>query len=113
MKCLAIVTILSITAVAFADTNNGPPPPPDQGSSTGSGSAEEAPAEKTEQAKAIANAAALHPITPNPASAKLPAYLLYAEIDPPIIATGLVFMLGRTVQVHALSCGAPDPTDPI
>lgn len=107
MKSLAILTVLCLTAVAWADTSAGPPVAPDPAAHAGSGSA------KVEEAKAIAGAAQLHPIIPNPASPTKPAYLLYAEIDPPIIVTGLVFMLGRTVQLHTLSCGAPDPADPV
>jgi membrane-associated phospholipid phosphatase len=98
MKSLAIVTVLSLTAVASADIAT---PAPD------------APPVKVEHAKEIAKAAALHPIIPDPGNPKQPAYLLYAEIDPPILATGLVFMFGRNVQLRALSCGAPDPNDPV
>jgi membrane-associated phospholipid phosphatase len=103
MKCLAIVTILSLTAVASADTSNA---------DAGAGSADAPPA-KVEETKAIAKAAALHPIIPSPDNPTRPAYQLYAEIDPPILATGLVFMLGRNVQLHTVSCGAPDPADPV
>lgn len=123
MKRLAVVAVLSLTALASADPTSGPPAAPDQGSGTGSGGAAgsadiakpapDAPPAKVEQAKAVAQAAALHPIIPNPGDPTRPAYQLYAEIDPPIIATGLVFMLGRTVQLHVLSCGAPDPSDPV
>lgn len=124
MKRLAILTMLSLTAVASADTSNVRAADAAQGSAAGSGSAThgdgdiatpapDAPPAKVEQAKAIAKAAELHPIIANPDNPTRPAYLLYAEIDPPIIATGLVFMLGRSVTVHTLACGAPDPADPV
>lgn len=113
MKSLAIVIALSLSSVASADTTEG------SGSGAGSATADiatpapDAPPAKVEQAKDVAKAAALHPIISNPGNPTRPAYLLYAEIDPPILATGLVFMFGRSVTLRTLDCGATDPIDPV
>ena len=111
MKSLVTVTFVSLAAIGSIVLLDARAAHAD-GSADGSGSAAEVPA-KVDNAKAIANAAALHPIIPDVHNPKQPAYLLYAEVDPPILVTGLVFMLGRNVQLHVLSCGAPDPADPV
>ncbi len=72
-----------------------PPPAPD------------APPTEVEQAKEIAKTAALTPIVPSPSDALQPAFQLYAEIDPPILATGAVFALARLVKRQPAYC-APD-----
>jgi len=66
--------------------------------------APDAPPAKVEEAKKVAETAALTPIVPNPNDATHPAFLLYAEIDPPLLATGAVFALARRYKTQAASC---------
>jgi membrane-associated phospholipid phosphatase len=80
------------TPVATTDTAPIAPPAPD------------APPKKVEEAKEIAQTAALTPIVPDPNDATRPAFLLYAEIDPPLLATGAVFALARRYKTQAASC---------
>jgi membrane-associated phospholipid phosphatase len=59
---------------------------------------------KVEEAKEVAKTAALTPIVPSPADALKPAFQLYAEIDPPILAVGAVFVLGRRYKTEPAFC---------
>jgi membrane-associated phospholipid phosphatase len=65
-----------------------------------------APPEKIEDAKKTAKAAALTPILPSPQNPLRPAFQLYAEIDVPILAIGLVFEGGRLVRTQPAFCGS-------
>ncbi|MFT3697178.1 MAG: phosphatase PAP2 family protein [Kofleriaceae bacterium] len=83
-------------------------PAPDA-AAAGSGSgiappAPDAPPEKVEKAKDVANQAKLTPIIPSPNNPTQPAFQLYAEIDVPILATGLVFALARLTQTRPAYC---------
>src|SRR5262245_39474902 len=71
-----------------------------------------APPEKVEDAEKTAQASALTPITPQPREPTRPAVQLYAEIDIPILAVGLVFVGGRFLRTQKAFC-APrcDPAD--
>jgi membrane-associated phospholipid phosphatase len=71
--------------------------------------APDAPKDKVEHAKEVAKTADLTPIIPNPNNPTKPAFLLYAEIDPPIVATGLVFALARRTRTQQAFC-LPDCT---
>jgi membrane-associated phospholipid phosphatase len=62
--------------------------------------------EKVEDAKKTAKAAALTPILPSPQNPLRPAFQLYAEIDVPILAIGLVFEGGRLVRTQPAFCGS-------
>jgi len=115
MRPFVILTIVSLFAVAQADPSSGTPavtPTPNSGSDAGSapGSGEIAPPapdanpKKVQEAKDIAKTADLTPILPSPSNPTKPAYLLYAELDPPILATGLVFIYGRSYKVDAVYC---------
>src|SRR3569623_334508 len=115
MRPFVILTIVSLFAVAQADPSSGTPavtPTPSAGSDAGSasGSGEIAPPapdanpKKVQEAKDIAKTADLTPILPSPSNPTKPAYLLYAELDPPILATGLVFIYGRSYKVDAVYC---------
>jgi membrane-associated phospholipid phosphatase len=75
-----------------ADDPNIAPPAPD------------APPRKVEEAKEVAKTAELTPIVPNPHDALRPAFQLYAEIDPPILAVGAVFVLGRRYKTQPAFC---------
>jgi membrane-associated phospholipid phosphatase len=66
--------------------------------------APDAPPKKVDEAKKVAETAALTPIVPDPHDATHPAFLLYAEIDPPLLATGAVFALARRYKTQAASC---------
>lgn len=66
--------------------------------------APDAPPKKVEEAKEIAQTAALTPIVPDPHDARRPAFLLYAEIDPPLLATGAVFALAHRYRTQTASC---------
>jgi membrane-associated phospholipid phosphatase len=66
--------------------------------------APDAPPKKVEEAQKVAETAALTPIVPSPNDATRPAFLLYAEIDPPLLATGAVFALARRYKTEAASC---------
>ena len=82
--------------VASTPANNPTIAPPSPG----------APPEKIEDAKKTAKAAALTPILPSPQNPLRPAFQLYAEIDVPILAIGLVFEGGRLVRTQPAFCGS-------
>ncbi|HSN28189.1 MAG TPA: phosphatase PAP2 family protein [Kofleriaceae bacterium] len=109
MRRFLILTIVSLIAVvAHADPSSDTQNPAQQGAGSGSGEiappAPNAPPEKVKEAKEIAKTADLTPIVPNPRNPTKPAYLLYAELDPPILATGLVFIYGRGYKVERAYC---------
>lgn len=66
--------------------------------------APDAPAKKVEDAEAVAKSAQLTPIIPNPRDATKPAFQLYAEIDPPIVAVGAVFALAHLTKTQPAFC---------
>ena len=107
MRRLLILTSLSICALAHADPSN-----PETGA-TGSAAAPsgdiappspDAKPADVQKAKEIGKAANLTPIVPNANNPTKPAYLLYAELDPPILATGIVFLYGRTYKYEPAYC---------
>jgi membrane-associated phospholipid phosphatase len=57
-----------------------------------------------DDAKKTAKAAALTPIVPSPRNPLRPAFQLYAEIDLPILAVGLVFAEARLVRSQPAFC---------
>ncbi|HXU60706.1 MAG TPA: phosphatase PAP2 family protein [Polyangia bacterium] len=64
----------------------------------------EAPAADVEQAKAAAQKAAPTPIVPSPGNPRRPAFQLYAEIDLPVLAIGLVFAEARAFRAQTAYC---------
>ena len=64
----------------------------------------DAPPQKVDDAKKTAKAAALTPIVPSPRNPLRPAFQLYAEIDLPILAVGLVFTEARLARSQAAYC---------
>lgn len=112
MRRLLILAVL-IPSLAYADVEPG------AGSAAGSSTvptegeipppAPGTPPDKVEHAKEVAKTADLTPIIPNPNNPTRPAFLLYAEIDPPILATGLVFALARRTKTQLADC-LPDCT---
>jgi membrane-associated phospholipid phosphatase len=109
---LVVATLLS-SALAFAD-----PSGPDATAGSGAGSnvgvssdkptiappAPDAPPQKVEQAKEVADKAKLTPIIPSPYNATQPAFQLYAEIDVPIVAVGGVFAASRLIKQQPAYC---------
>ncbi|HEX8113915.1 MAG TPA: phosphatase PAP2 family protein [Kofleriaceae bacterium] len=91
------------TARAAPDAANTAPPAADAGAPIAP-PAPDAPPEKVEEAKKVAQTAALTPIVPNPHDATHPAFLLYVEIDPPLLATGAVFALARGYKTQPAFC---------
>ncbi|HEY5946413.1 MAG TPA: phosphatase PAP2 family protein [Kofleriaceae bacterium] len=112
MRCFLVIILMLGCALARAETPaQGSAAAPNAGSGSGSdGSgdiakpAADAPPEKVEEAKSVAKSAELTPIIPSPQNPTRPAFQLYAEIDPPILAVGLVYMLGRLIKQQPAYC---------
>jgi membrane-associated phospholipid phosphatase len=66
--------------------------------------APDAPPDKVQDAKEVAKEAELTPIIPNPKDGTRPAFLLYAEIDVPILAVGAVFAFARRTKSEPAFC---------
>jgi membrane-associated phospholipid phosphatase len=64
----------------------------------------DAPPQKVDAAEKTAKAAALTPILPSPRNPLRPAFQLYAEIDLPILAVGLIFAEARLVRSQQAYC---------
>jgi hypothetical protein len=60
--------------------------------------------QKVDAAEKTAKAASLTPIVPSPRNPLRPAFQLYAEIDLPILAVGLIFAEARLVHSQAAFC---------
>lgn len=103
-KALLVLPALCGTAVADPE----PVPVARQGA-TIAPPAPDAPPAKVEDAKQVAKKAELTPIITHPDEPTRPAFLLYAEIDPPILATGTVFALARLTRTQQAFC-APQCT---
>jgi membrane-associated phospholipid phosphatase len=93
----ALISVLAVSAVARADT-------PGEGSGDIATPAPDAPPEKVKKAEDIAKKAELTPIIPSPTNPTHPAFQLYAELDPPILAVGLVYQLARSVKQQPAYC---------
>jgi membrane-associated phospholipid phosphatase len=110
-KVAAAIALVHGAATAFADpvpADRSPPTAPGSGPAgdtpTIAPPAPDAPPKKVEQAKEVAKSAELTPIVPSPNDALQPAFQLYAEIDPPILAVGTVFALARLTKTEPASC---------
>jgi membrane-associated phospholipid phosphatase len=64
----------------------------------------EASPQEVEEAKKTAKTAALTPIVPSPQNPLRPAFQLYAELDIPVLAIGLVFAEARTFRAQMAYC---------
>lgn len=116
-RCVPLVIGLAVAAEAAAQ---GPGAGSGSDASAGSGSSEpstgiakpsdDAPPEQVEAAKDVARKAELTPIIPSPTNPTRPAFQLYAELDPPILAIGLVYQLARSVSQEPAYC-APSCQD--
>lgn len=84
------VTVIYTTAILGC---LGPLAPPSEGNP-----------QEADDAKKTAKAGALTPIVPSPRNPLRPAFQLYAEIDLPILAVGLVFAEARLVRSQQAFC---------
>jgi membrane-associated phospholipid phosphatase len=96
--CLFVVSALLGARPARADTAPDPDAPHIAQPSP------EASAQDVEQAKAAARKAAPTPIVPSPQNPLRPAFQLYAEIDLPVLAIGLVFAEARAFRAQKAYC---------
>ena len=103
--CTSLVfTLIGFAGLARAETTPGevvPVPAADPAIAT---PLPDAPPEKVDAAEKTAKAAALTPILPSPRNPLRPAFQLYAEIDLPILAVGLVFAEARLVRSQQAWC---------
>jgi membrane-associated phospholipid phosphatase len=114
LKAAIAFTLVTWSATALADPAGDTPPAPDAaapgdpaapaGSPSIAPPAPDAPPKKVEDAKAVAKTAELTPIIPNPQDSTRPAFQLYAEIDPPLLAVGAVFALARSTKTEPAFC---------
>jgi membrane-associated phospholipid phosphatase len=104
--CTALVlTWIGSVGLARAETTTdeaAPKPADDLSIATPSPDAQP---QKVDAAEKTAKAAALTPIIPSPRNPLRPAFQLYAEIDLPILAVGLVFAEARLVRSQPAFCG--------
>jgi membrane-associated phospholipid phosphatase len=111
-KAAVAILLVSWSAAALADpgpTSGTTPPAQGQGPAPADAPsiappAPDAPPDKVEQAKEVAKTAELTPIIPNPNDSTRPAFQLYAEIDPPLLAVGTVFVLARGTKTQPAFC---------
>jgi membrane-associated phospholipid phosphatase len=105
----AICTVLALTWVgptvaARAETITAEGAPKSADPPTIAAPSPGAQPQKVDDAKKTAKAAALTPIVPSPRNPLRPAFQLYAEIDLPILAVGLVFAEARLVRSQQAFC---------
>jgi len=103
-SCAALVlTWVGSMGLAQAEATTGEAPPAAEGLTIAPPSSDAQP-QKVDDAKKTAKAAALTPIVPSPRNPLRPAFQLYAEIDLPILAVGLVFAEARLVRSQQAYC---------
>jgi len=100
--CLLIVSALAGAGLARAET--APPAPPDPNAPRIAPPSPAASPDDVEQAKAAAEKAAPTPIVPSPTNPLRPAFQLYAELDLPVLAIGLVFGEARAFRAQKAYC---------
>jgi len=105
----AICTALFLTWVASAGVARAEGTAGEEASKSGDDSTIATPSpdalpQKIDAAEKTAKAAALTPIVPSPRNPLRPAFQLYAEVDLPILAVGLVFAEARLVRSQAAFC---------
>src|SRR4051812_27957817 len=99
--------LVAATAAADPAPSNGTSDDPPASAATTEPIAPPAPdasPKKIEDAKEVAQKAKLTPIIPSPTNPTKPAFQLYAEIDPPILAVGTVFALARLTKTQQAFC---------
>jgi len=98
-----LIWVVSV-GVARAEETAGEDAPKSAADSTIATPSPDAPPQKVDDAKKTAKAAALTPIVPSPKNPLRPAFQLYAEIDLPILAVGIVFAEARLVRSQPAYC---------
>jgi membrane-associated phospholipid phosphatase len=98
---LASVGAIGVARAEAAATTNAPARPAAPSIAPPS---PKAPPEKIEEAESAAKAAELTPLVPSPKNPLKPAFQLYAEIDIPVLAIGLVFSQARWFRSQAAFC---------
>jgi membrane-associated phospholipid phosphatase len=116
MRRIVVLTLLATSSIAGAQTpgtgsgsDAGSNAPVEPGAGSGSAAeiakpAPDAPPEKVQEAKDVAKQAELTPLIPSPENPTRPAFQLYAELDPPILSIGLVYMLARRIKQQPAYC---------
>jgi membrane-associated phospholipid phosphatase len=103
--CSALVlTWVGSLGLARAEATAGEAAPTSAATPTIAAPSPDAQPQKVDDAKKTAKAAALTPIVPSPRNPLRPAFQLYAEIDLPILAVGLVFAEARLVRSQPAFC---------
>lgn len=110
-KAALALTLIGLTTSAFAQPSPSDPPTttpvsPDRPGSKPDIATPDANAnpDKVNEAKEVAKKAALTPLIPSPNNPTQPAFQLYLQIDPPILAVGTVFALARLVKTQPAYC---------
>jgi len=95
---LMISLLATLTPAIAQPVEPAEPPPTIAPPATG------APPDKVDDAKDVAKKASLTPIVPSPGDVSRPAFQLYAEIDIPVVAVGVVFSFARLVKNQPAYC---------
>ena len=105
--CTALLLIwVASVGVTRAEGTAGEEAPKSVDDSTIATPSPDALPQKVDAAEKTAKAAALTPIVPSPRNPLRPAFQLYAEVDLPILAVGLVFAEARLVRTQPAFCGS-------
>jgi membrane-associated phospholipid phosphatase len=102
LAALHLAFVLAVLGVA-SPTPAGPPAAAVAAPPIATPSPEATP-EQVEDAKTTAKAAELTPLVPSPKNPLHPAFQLYAEVDLPILGTGLVFAGARLFRSQPAYC---------
>jgi membrane-associated phospholipid phosphatase len=103
--CTALLLIWVVSVgVTRAEGTAGEEAPKSTDDSTIATPSPDALPQKVDAAKSAAKAAALTPIVPSPRNPLRPAFQLYAEVDLPVLAVGLVFAEARLVRSQPAFC---------
>ena len=103
--CTALFLVwLVCVGVSRAEETAGEEAPKSAGDSLIATPSPGASLDNVDDTKKTAKATALTPIVPSPRNPLRPAFQLYAEIDLPILAVGLVFAEARLVRVQKAFC---------
>lgn len=112
VRCCVIVAVCLCASLARADDTPAADPKAPHIAPPGP----DAPPQDVDQAKATAEKAAPTPIVPSPKNPLRPAFQLYAEIDLPVLAIGLVFGEARAFRAQKAYCAPlcdPSTVNPV
>jgi membrane-associated phospholipid phosphatase len=103
--CVALFSLwVAFVGVTRAEGTVGEEAPKSADDSTIATPSPDALPQEVDAAKKTAKAAALTPIVPSPRNPLRPAFQLYAEVDLPVLAVGLVFAEARLVRSQPAFC---------